>query len=126
LAEALAGAQVVDLKTHSFEDAAVEFLRRRRNLLAAEAAAGVSHHVASIVWHDRLIAAIPREVGTERLIKASDFTRFCAHAVLRAMSRAADSFSDGKTIRVPPASYSRILSDDVVAGWRSRARQASQ
>src|SRR5882762_3531308 len=59
LAEALAGAQVVvDLaNSPSFEDAAVMnfFETAGRNLLAAEAAAGVSHHVAlSIVGTDRL------------------------------------------------------------------------
>src|SRR2546426_9781070 len=58
LAEALAGAQVVvDLaNSPSFEDAAVMnfFETAGRNLLAAEAASGVSHHVAlSIVGTDR-------------------------------------------------------------------------
>lgn len=59
VAEALAGAQVVvDLaNSPSFEDAAVMkfFETAGRNLLAAEAAAGVRHHVAlSIVGTDRL------------------------------------------------------------------------
>src|SRR3954453_15381972 len=58
LKEALAGAQVViDLSNSpSFEDRAVlEFFQTSRpNLLAAEAAAGVRHHVAlSIVGTDR-------------------------------------------------------------------------
>src|SRR5690606_13044755 len=59
LAEALAGAQVVvDVaNSPSFEDKAVmEFFQTSgRNLLAAEAAAGVEHHVAlSVVGTDRL------------------------------------------------------------------------
>ena len=59
LAEALTGAQVVvDVaNSPSFEDKAVmEFFETSgRNLLAAEAAAGVKHHVAlSVVGTDRL------------------------------------------------------------------------
>jgi uncharacterized protein YbjT (DUF2867 family) len=59
LAEALLGAQVVvDVaNSPSFEDMAVlEFFERSgRNLLAAEAAAGVGHHVAlSVVGTDRV------------------------------------------------------------------------
>lgn len=60
LAEALAGAQVVvDVaNSPSFEDrAALEFFETSgRNLLAAEAAAGVGHHLAlSVVGTDRLL-----------------------------------------------------------------------
>ena len=60
LAEALAGAQVVvDVaNSPSFEDkAALEFFETSgRNLLAAEAAAGVGYHVAlSVVGTDRLL-----------------------------------------------------------------------
>ena len=63
LKEAMAGAQVViDLaNSPSFEDKAVlEFFETSgRNLLAAEAAAGVRHHVAlSIVGIDRTTMAI--------------------------------------------------------------------
>ncbi len=61
LAEALAGAQVVvDVSNSpSWEDKAVlEFFETSsRNLLAAEAAAGVRHHVAlSVVGTERLLA----------------------------------------------------------------------
>jgi uncharacterized protein YbjT (DUF2867 family) len=60
LADVLAGAQVVvDVaNSPSFEDKAVlEFFETSgRNLLAAEAAAGVGHHVAlSVVGTDRLL-----------------------------------------------------------------------
>ncbi len=62
LAEALAGAQVVvDVSNApSWEDSAVLafFEASTRNLLAAEAAAGVGHHVAlSVVGTDRLLSA---------------------------------------------------------------------
>ena len=73
LAEALAGAQVVvDVaNSPSFEDKAVlEFFETSgRNLLAAEAAAGVGHHVAlSVVGTDRLLDKwlFPREDGPRR------------------------------------------------------------
>src|SRR3982074_1518528 len=61
LAQALAGAQVVVDVANSptFEDkAALEFFEKSgRNLLSAEAAAGVGHHVAlSVVGTERLLA----------------------------------------------------------------------
>jgi uncharacterized protein YbjT (DUF2867 family) len=78
LAEALAGAQVVvDLaNSPSFEDEAVLafFQTAGRNLLAAETAAGVRHHVAlSIVGADRLPASgyLRAKMAQEALIKAS-------------------------------------------------------
>ncbi len=77
LAEALTGAQVVvDVaNAPSWEDKAVlEFFETAgRNLLAAEAAAGVSHHVAlSIVGADRLPASgyLRAKVAQENVIKA--------------------------------------------------------
>src|SRR5271156_4194073 len=76
LAKALAGAQVVvDLaNSPSFEDRAVlEFFETSgRNLLAAEAAAGVQHHVAlSIVGIDRSDNGYFRaKVAQEKLITA--------------------------------------------------------
>src|SRR5258705_1392442 len=78
LAEALAGAQVVvDVaNSSSFEDAAVLafFETAGRSLLAAEAAAGVGHHVAlSVVGTDRLLQSgyFRAKMGQEDLIKAS-------------------------------------------------------
>src|SRR5258708_21266735 len=76
LKEAVAGAQVViDLaNSPSFEDKAVlEFFETSgRNLLAAEAAAGVRHHVAlSIVGTDRTPdnGYFRAKVAQEKLIK---------------------------------------------------------
>src|SRR5688500_8942984 len=78
LAEALAGAQVVvDVaNSPSFEDKAVlEFFQTSgRNLLAAEAAAGVEHHVAlSVVGTDRLPESgyLRAKLAQENLIKVS-------------------------------------------------------
>src|SRR6478672_1214839 len=78
LKEAMAGAQVViDLaNSPSFEDRAVLdfFETSGRNLLAAEAAAGVQHHVAlSIVGTDRTPdnGYFRAKVAQEKLIKAA-------------------------------------------------------
>ena len=78
LAEGLAGAQVVvDVaNSPSFEDSAVLkfFETSGRNLLAAEKAAGVGHHVAlSVVGSDRLPNSgyLRAKVAQENLIKAS-------------------------------------------------------
>jgi uncharacterized protein YbjT (DUF2867 family) len=80
LAEALAGAQVVvDVaNSPSFEDKAVlEFFETSgRNLLAAEAAAGISHHVAlSVVGTERLQDSgyFRAKMAQENLIKAPEF-----------------------------------------------------
>src|SRR5437762_8420958 len=78
LAEALVGASVVvDVaNSPSFEDKAVLdfFETSARNLLAAEAAAGVGHHVAlSVVGTERLLASgyFGAKMAKETLIKAS-------------------------------------------------------
>jgi uncharacterized protein YbjT (DUF2867 family) len=124
LAEALSGAQVVvDLENSaSFEDEAVMkfFETSGRNLLAAETAAGVRHHVAlSIVGADRLPDSgyLRAKMAQERLIKASGipYTILRSTQFFEFMGRVADSFSDGKVVRVPPALVEPVFSDDVVA-----------
>ena len=72
LADALAGAQVViDVaNSPSFEDAAVLafFETSGRNLLAAERAAGIGHHVAlSVVGTDRLLAQPPKGMCSHKV-----------------------------------------------------------
>ncbi len=123
LAEALAGAQVVvDLENSpSFEDAAVmEFFETSsRNLLVAEAAAGVRHHIAlSIVGADRLPDSgyLRAKMAQESLIKASKipYTILRSTQFFEFMSRTADSFTDGKIVRVPSALVEPIFSHDVV------------
>ena len=123
LADALAGAEVVvDLaNSPSFEDAAVMkfFETAGRTLLAAEAVAGVGHHIAlSIVGTDRLPDSgyLRAKLAQERLIKASGipYTILRSTQFFEFMGRAADSFSDGKSVRVPPALVQPIFSNDVV------------
>lgn len=123
LPEALAGAQVVvDVaNSPSFEDTAVMkfFETSGRNLLAAEAKAGVRHHVAlSVVGTDRLQDSgyFRAKMTQENLIKASGipYTILRSTQFFEFMGRIADSGSDGKTVRVSPALVQPILSDDVV------------
>jgi uncharacterized protein YbjT (DUF2867 family) len=96
LAKALTGAQVVvDVSNApSWEDKAVlEFFETSgRNLSAAEAAAGVGHHVAlSVVGTDRLLASgyFRAKMAQEDLIKASGipYTIVRGNAILRIHGR---------------------------------------
>src|SRR5262245_47611604 len=123
LKEATAGAQVViDLaNSPSFEDKAVlEFFETSgRNLLAAEAAAGVRHHVAlSIVGTDRTDNGYFRaKVAQEKLIKASGipYTIVRATQFLEFLRGIADSSADGNIVKLPPISFQPIAADDVAA-----------
>jgi len=124
LAEALAGAQVViDVaNSPSFEDKAVlEFFETAgRNLLAAEATAGVGHHVAlSVVGTDRLLASgyFRAKMAQENLIKASPipYTIVRATQFFEFVGAIAQSATDGQTVRLPPALMQPIVSDDVAA-----------
>ncbi|MGA7657812.1 MAG: SDR family oxidoreductase [Methylocella sp.] len=125
LKEAMAGAQVViDLaNSPSFEDKAVlEFFETSgRNLLAAEATAGVRHHVAlSIVGTDRSDNGYFRaKVAQEKLIKVSGipYTIIRATQFLEFLSAIAASASsaDGNMIRLPPGLFQPIAADDVAA-----------
>jgi uncharacterized protein YbjT (DUF2867 family) len=123
LKEALAGTQVViDLaNSPSFEDKAVlEFFETSgRNLLAAEAAANVQHHVAlSIVAIDRTDNGYFRaKVAQEKLIEASGipYTIVRATQFLEFVGGIADSGADGSMVRLPPILFQPIASDDVAA-----------
>jgi len=123
LKEAMAGAQVViDLaNSPSFEDKAVlEFFETSgRNVLAAEATAGVRHHVAlSIVATDRTDNGYFRaKVAQEKLIKASGipYTIVRATQFLEFLRGIADSSADGNTVRLPPILFQPIAADDVAA-----------
>src|SRR6476660_8009351 len=125
LAQALAGAQVVvDVaNAPSWEDDAVLafFETSGRNLLAAEAAAGVGHHVAlSVVGTDRLLASgyFRAKMAQEKLIKAAGvpYTIVRATQFFEFVGGIAQSATDGQTVRLPPAMMQPILSDDVAAG----------
>jgi len=124
LSEALAGASVVvDVaNSPSFEDAAVLkfFETSGRNLLAAEAKAGVEHHIAlSVVGADRAPDSgyLRAKVAQENLIEGSSipFTILRSTQFFEFMERIGQSGFDGESIRVSPALVQPILSDDVVA-----------
>src|SRR5262245_13913472 len=123
LKEALAGAQVViDLaNAPSWEDKAVlEFFETSgRNLLAAEAAAGVRHHVAlSIVGTDRSDNGYFRaKVAQENLITASGipYTIIRSTQFLEFLRGIAASSTDGNTVRLAPGLFQPIAADDVAA-----------
>src|SRR5437660_11613385 len=124
LAEALVGAQVVvDVaNAPSWEDKAVlEFFETSgRNLLAAEAAAGVGHHIAlSVVGTDRLLASgyFRAKLAQENLIKASatPYTIVRATQFFEFVGAIAQSATDGQTVRLPPVLVQPIVSDDVAA-----------
>jgi uncharacterized protein YbjT (DUF2867 family) len=124
LKEAMAGTQVViDLaNSPSFEDRAVlEFFETSgRNLLAAEAAAGVRHHVAlSIVGTDRSPdnGYFRAKVAQEKLIVASGnpYTIVRATQFLEFLGAIAASSADGNMVRVSPGLFQPIAADDVAA-----------
>ena len=124
LKEAMNGAQVVvDVaNSPSFEDKAVlEFFETSgRNLLAAEAAAGVRHHVAlSVVGTDRLLASgyFRAKMAQENLIKASKipYTIVRATQFFEFVDAIVQAASDGQVVRVSPVLMQPIVSDDVAA-----------
>jgi uncharacterized protein YbjT (DUF2867 family) len=122
LAAALAGAQVVaDVSNSpSFEEDAVRafFDRSSRNLLAAEAEAGVRHHVAlSVVGTERLQASgyFRGKIVQEQLIAASPvpYTIVRATQFFEFVGAIAQGATDGRTVRLAPAAFQPIASDDV-------------
>jgi uncharacterized protein YbjT (DUF2867 family) len=121
--EAMVGAQVViDLtNSPSFEDTAVlEFFETSgRNLLPAEAAAGVGHHVAlSIVGIDRTDNGYFRaKRAQEKRIEASGVPSTIVRATqfMEFLGGIADSAAEGNTVRLPPVLFQPIAADDVAA-----------
>ena len=124
LKEAMAGTQVViDLaNSPTFEDKAVlEFFQTSgRNLLAAEAAAGIRHHVAvSIVGTDRAPenGYFRAKVAQEKLIEASGipYTIIRSTQFMEFLRGIADSSADGNTVRISPGLFQPIAADDVAS-----------
>lgn len=122
LAEALAGAQVViDLaNSPSFEDKAVlEFFETSgRNLLDAEKAAGVKHHIAlSVVGAERLPGSgyLRAKMAQEKLIRESGVPYTIVHSTqfFEFLSGIAQSATVGDTVPLPTAYFQPIASDDV-------------
>ncbi|UGQ46642.1 SDR family oxidoreductase [Massilia endophytica] len=124
LREAMADAQVViDLaNAPSWEDQAVlEFFQTSsRNLLAAEAAAGVRHHVVlSIVGTDRMPGNgyFSAKVAQEKLVEASGipYTIIRSTQFMEFLGGIAASNTDGNVVRLSPGFFQPIASDDVAA-----------
>ncbi|MEZ0257544.1 MAG: SDR family oxidoreductase [Chthoniobacter sp.] len=122
LSGALAGAQVVVDVANAplWEDKAVmEFFEKSgRNLLAAETAAGVGHHVAlSVVGTDRLLASgyFRAKLAQEALIKASSipYTIVRATQFFEFVGGIAQSATEGQTVRLPSALFQPMASSDV-------------
>ncbi len=124
LKEAMAGAHVViDLaNAPSWEDQAVlEFFQTSsHNILAAEAATGVRHHVAlSIVGTDRMPdnGYFRAKVAQEKLIEAagSPYTIIRSTQFMEFLGGIATSSTDGNIVRLSPGLFQPIASDDVAA-----------
>ena len=124
LKEVLAGTQVViDLaNSPSFEDRAVlEFFETSgRNLLAAEAGAGVRHHVAlSIVGIERSPdnGYFRAKVAQEKLITSSGipYTIIRATQFLEFLRAIADAGTEEGKVRLSPGLFQPIAADDVAA-----------
>jgi uncharacterized protein YbjT (DUF2867 family) len=124
LAAALMGAQVVvDVaNSPSFEDAAVMnfFQTSGRNLLAAEMAAGVGHHVAlSVVGTERLQGSgyFRAKLVQEQLIRDSGlpYTIVRATQFMEFLPAIAQGGSEGATVRLPSAHLQPIAAQDVAA-----------
>jgi uncharacterized protein YbjT (DUF2867 family) len=122
LADALKGASVVVDVTNSpsWEDAAVLkfFETSTRNLLAAEAAAGVGHHVAlSVVGTERLLESgfFRAKLAQEKLIQASSIP----YSIVRAtqffefIKPIVDMSMVGNVVRLPPVLIQPMAGDDV-------------
>jgi len=133
LQQALAGADVVvDVaNSPSFEDnAAMEFFQTAgRNLTAAEATAGVRHHVAlSVVGTERLQdsgyfrAKLAQESNIKNspipysIVRATQFFEF-----IRAI---AQEGTDGNVVRLPHAVFQPIAAQDVAAAVADAALSA--
>jgi uncharacterized protein YbjT (DUF2867 family) len=112
---------VVDVSNApDWQDGAVMrfFQTSSRNLLAAEAAAGVGHHVAlSVVGTDRLIESgyFRAKLAQEQLIQGSSIPYTIVHATqfFEFVNGIADDATDGNTVRLPPALIQPMAADDV-------------
>lgn len=124
LSEALKNAQVViDVaNAPSFEDKAVlEFFESsNRNLLPAEKAANVKHHIAlSVVGTDRLSDSgyFRGKLAQEKLIKESPvpYTIVRATQFYEFLNSIAQASAVGDTVRLPTAFFQPMAADDVAS-----------
>ncbi len=130
LRQALTGAAVVvDVSNSpSFEDNAVMtfFETSTRNLLSAEAEAGVGHHVAlSVVGTERLSASgyFRAKLAQENAIKASPIPYSIVHATqfFEFVKSIADASTEGDVVRLAPVQIQPIAAEDVAAAVASVA-----
>src|ERR1700752_553467 len=124
LADAVASAAVVvDVSNSpSFEDAAVLkfFETSTGNLLKAEAAASVGHHVAlSVVGTERLSESgyFRAKIAQEKLIRGSSIPYSIVHATqfFEFIKRIADDVTDGDTVRLAPVLIQPMAAEDVAS-----------
>jgi len=124
LAESLDSASVVvDVSNSpSFEDAAVLkfFETSTGNLLDAESAAGVGHHVAlSVVGTERLSESgyFRAKMAQEILIRRSSIPYSIVHATqfFEFIQRIADDATDGNTVRLAPVLIQPMAAEDVAS-----------
>jgi uncharacterized protein YbjT (DUF2867 family) len=124
LADVLAGAAVaVDVSNSpSLDDEAVLtfFETSTRNLLEAEAAAGVGHHVAlSVVGTDRLSESgyFRGKIAQEALIEGSPVPYSIVHATqfFEFVQSIADAATEGDTVRLAPVLIQPMAAEDVAA-----------
>lgn len=125
---------VVDLaNSPSFEEkAAIAFFENAgRNLLAAEAAAGVKHHIAlSVVGTDRLQASgyFRGKMVQESLIRKSSIPYTIVHSTqfFEFMRAIADSGTTEGAIRMSTAQFQPIAADNVADAMAAVALGAPQ
>ena len=127
VAEAVKGADVVVDVANApvWEDKAVlEFFETSgKNLLAAEATAGVKHHVAlSVVGTERLLASgyFRAKLAQEALIKASPvpYTIVRATQFFEFVGGIAQGATEGDTVRVPAAMMQPMSRMMLPRPWR--------
>ena len=124
LAEALEGAEVVVDVTNSpsFEDEAVMqfFETSTRNILDAEEAAGVRHHVAlSVVGTERLAESgyFRAKIAQEKLIKESSIPYSIVHATqfFEFINGIVDAATDGNKVHLAPVQIQPMAAEDVAS-----------
>jgi uncharacterized protein YbjT (DUF2867 family) len=124
LSEVLQGAKVVVDVSNApdwDDDAVMNFFQTSsRNLLAAETAAGVRHHVAlSVVGTERLQESgyFRAKLAQEKLIGGSSIPYSIVHATqfFEFMKGIADAATEGNTVRLPPALIQPMAADDVAS-----------
>jgi uncharacterized protein YbjT (DUF2867 family) len=124
LAEVLADADVVvdvsNSPSFADEEVLTFFETSTRNLLEAEAAAGIGHHVAlSVVGTERLAESgyFRGKIAQETLIEGSRVPYSIVHATqfFEFAKSIADGATDGDTVRLAPVLIQPMAADDVAA-----------